>query len=271
MCRTQTRHVHLARHARPCAGHPRLFLLMSQAWVAGTSPAMTAEIDACRSYSDHLQPQRGALAMMRVRDGDRERVGGVGGFWFGLRQQNLQHHQNLVLVGVASADHGLLHLVRGVFRNRYPEHRRRQHCNTPRLAELQRGDAVPVNEGLFDCGFSGAEIAEHSGEALMDRQEAARQRQAFGRFHRTATDEHQPVAVDLDHAPAGAAQARIDAKNADGMANRLRCHGVLVTPEAGRRNIYWSSYPAKPGYPVRRTVDDELCRRVELVPTAPTP
>ena len=42
--------------------------------------------------------------MMRVRDGDRQRVGGVGGFRFGLRQQDLQHHQNLVLVGMAGAD-----------------------------------------------------------------------------------------------------------------------------------------------------------------------
>src|SRR5260370_39131714 len=111
MCRTQTRHVHLARHARPCAGHPRLFLLMSQAWVAGTSPAMTAEIDACRSYSDPLQPQRGALAMMSVRDGDPERIGGVGGFWVGLRQQNLQHHPNLVPVGVARREPRLPPLV----------------------------------------------------------------------------------------------------------------------------------------------------------------
>src|ERR1700730_14173555 len=74
----------------------------------------------------------------------------------------------------------------------------------------------------------------------------------FGRSPRAATDERQPVAVDLDHAPAGAAQARIDAKDAQGMANRLRCHGLVITPAADPRNIYPSSYPAKAGYPVRR-------------------
>src|SRR6202140_2529341 len=49
----------------------------------------------------------------------------------------------------------------------------------------------------------------------------ASKRPAFGRLDRAAADEYQPVAVDLDHAPTGAAQARIDAQNADRMANRL--------------------------------------------------
>src|ERR1700681_4804610 len=79
-----------------------------------------------------------------------------------------------------------------------------------------------------------AEIARRGRKPLMDRQKAARQRQAFGRFHRAAANKGQPVAVDLDHAPAGAAQARIDAKNADGLANRRSCHGVVITPEPDR-------------------------------------
>src|SRR5262249_23522361 len=35
----------LCRHARPCAGHPRLFSLVAEGrtWMAGASPAMTAE------------------------------------------------------------------------------------------------------------------------------------------------------------------------------------------------------------------------------------
>ncbi len=65
------------------------------------------------------------------------------------------------------------------------------------------------------------------GEPAMDRQQAVRQRQAIGWLDRAAADKGQPVAVDLDDAPAGAAQAGIDAKDADGMANRLRGHGHL--------------------------------------------
>jgi hypothetical protein len=52
----------------------------------------------------------------------------------------------------------------------------------------------------------------------MDRQQPLGQRRSLGRFHRAAADIDQPVAVDVDHAPAGAAQAGIDAEN----ANRMR-------------------------------------------------
>ena len=196
---------------------------------------------------DHLEPQRRTAAMMRMRDGDRQRVGGVGRFRLGLGQQDFQHHQDLVLVGVAGADHGLLDLVGRIFRDRDPEHRRRQHRDPARLAELQGGDAVLVDKSLFDRGFRRLEIAEHGGEALMDRQQAARQRQAVRRLHRAAADEGQPVAVDLDHAPAGAAQARIDAEDTDGVANWRRCHGVVIPPEAARTKHKRAVIPAKAG------------------------
>src|SRR5450631_3136242 len=146
---------------------------------------------------------------------------------------------------MSSADHGLLDLIGRVFGDRNPEHRRRQHRDAARLAEFQRRDAVLVDKSLFDRGFSGTEVAKHSGEALVNRQQAARQRQAFRRFHRAAADETQPVAVDFDHPPAGAAQARIDAKDADGRANRLMGHAQVLTPERGERNRNGASYPAK--------------------------
>src|SRR5260221_4197357 len=148
MMTTRTKQVFLVRHARPCAGHPRPSSPTSQTWMAGhrraeatpsfgrLCPAMTAETDVCRSYPDHPQPQRDVLAVMRMRDGDGERVGGVGGFRFGFGQQNLQYQQNLVLVGVAGPDHRLPDLVPGVFRNRDPEHRWRQHRYAPRLSKF---------------------------------------------------------------------------------------------------------------------------------------
>src|ERR1700691_3672993 len=40
-----------------------------------------------RSYLDHPQSQRGALAVMGMGDRDRERVGGIRGFRVGLGQQ----------------------------------------------------------------------------------------------------------------------------------------------------------------------------------------
>ena len=124
-----------------------------------------------------------------------------------------------------------------VFRDRDPEHRRRQHRNAARLAELQRGDAVLVDKGLFDRGL-------RRGESRRARRQAPHGSPAGGspaaglrRFHRAAADEDQPVAVDLDHAPAGAAQARIDAKDADGLANRLQVSWGSLTPRRMRRSI----------------------------------
>ena len=184
---------------------------------------------------------------MRVRDRDRQRVGGVGGFRLGLRQQDLEHHRDLVLVGMTGADHGLLDLVGRVFGNRYAEHRRRQHGDAARLAEFQRRDAVLVDKGLFDRGLHRAEIAEHGGEPFMDREQPARQRQIVRRLHRAAADEDQPVALGLDHAPAGAAQAGVDADDPDGLANRGRCHGVVITPERSERNIKRTVIPCPDG------------------------
>src|SRR4029077_20576741 len=126
MVTTRTRRTFPARHARPRAWHPRLSLPISQTWMAGHGraaatpfferlcPAMTAETDVRRSYFQHPQAQCGAVAMMRMRHGNRERVRGIGGFRLGLGQQNLQHHQHLVLVGMAKTDPRALFPVLGL-------------------------------------------------------------------------------------------------------------------------------------------------------------
>ena len=146
---------------------------------------------------------------------------------------------------MAGADHGFLDLVRGVFRNGDAEHRRRQHRDAARLSELEGRDAVLVDERLFDRGFRRLKVAEHGGQPLMDRQQAARQRQRVRRFHRAAAHKCQPVTVDIDHPPAGAAQARIDAKDADGRANRLSGHGIVITSERRERNTNRASSTAQ--------------------------
>src|SRR3954453_8494488 len=151
---------------------------------------------------------------------DRQRVGGVWRFRLGLWQQYLEHQQYLVLVGMAGSDHRLLDLVRRILSNRYPEHRRRQHRNSPRLTKLQRGPAVLVDEGLFNRGFRRIEIAEHGGKPFVDRQQPRGERRPSAGPPRPPADENQPVALDLDDAPAGAAKARIDAQDSDRVANR---------------------------------------------------
>src|SRR5207253_10090986 len=82
----------------------------------------------------------------------------------------------------------------------------------------------------------------------MDREQAAGQRQIVRRLHRAAADEDEPVTLGLDHAPAGAAQAGVDADDPDGLANRWAnrwgSHGVVITPEHRERNIKRTSSPA---------------------------
>ena len=69
---------------------------------------------------------------------------------------------------------------------------------------------------LFDRGLVGTEIAEHGGQPLMDGEQPARQRQVRIGLNRTAADEGQPVALALDHAPAGAAEPGGVADDPDG-------------------------------------------------------
>src|SRR5205823_10094559 len=104
---------------------------------------------------------------------------------------------------------------------------------------------------LFDRALHRAEFAEHGGEPFMDREQPVRQWQIVRRLHRTAADEDEPVALGLDHAPACAAQAGVDADNPDGLANRWGCHGVVITPEPGERNINGASSPRKEADPAR--------------------
>jgi hypothetical protein len=57
----------------------------------------------------------------------------------------------------------------------------------------------------------------------MDGHQTRAQRLALRRFQRAAGDVDQPIAIALDQPPAGAAEARIDAQD----ANRLPAHGSV--------------------------------------------
>ena len=56
----------------------------------------------------------------------------------------------------------------------------------------------------------------------MDREQPLASATLFARLDRAAGDEDQPVTFDVDHAPAGAAQARINAQDADGLSESAR-------------------------------------------------
>ncbi len=63
----------------------------------------------------------------------------------------------------------------------------------------------------------------------MDHHQPLAERGALAGLDRTAGDVNQPVAVALDQAPAGAAEPRIDAED----ANRGLEHASCVAPRPG--------------------------------------
>ena len=160
------------------------------------------------------------MPVVRVRHRDGERVGGIVRSRIGFGQQHADHHPHLRLVAVTGADDAFLHQVRRIFGDRHAGPGRRHHGNAARLAELERRPGVLADEGHFDRRLVGAEFFKDSHQPVVDDEEPCRQRIAIVCRHRTAAEIAQPVTGNLDNAPAGTAEPRIDAEN----ANR-RCHG----------------------------------------------
>ena len=156
--------------------------------------------------------------MMRVADRDGERVGGVFRLRIGFRQQHADHHADLRLLAVAGADDRLLHQIGRVFRDRQARLCRHQHGDAARLAKLERRRGVGVDEGAFHRRLVRLVLLDHCDQPVMDGHQPRPERGAVVGVERAAGDVDQPVALDVDHAPAGAAEPRIDAEN----ANRLR-------------------------------------------------
>ena len=112
-----------------------------------------------------------------------------------------------------------------------PALRRHQHGDAARLPELQGCRRVGVDEGRFHRRLVRRDIARSPRSARHGSPAAARRARHVARFQRTAGDMDQPVAVGLDQAPAGAAEPRIDAEN----ANRMAGHGPVDSPASAPR------------------------------------
>src|SRR5690606_20321849 len=125
-----------------------------------------------------------------------------------------------------------------------------------RLAELERRAAVLVDEGCLHRRLFGAKLLDHAGEPVVDRHQPLSQRRLVAGRDRAAGDEDQPVAVNVDHAPAGAAKAGIDTEN----ANRAAHDGPLIAPPQA------AGKGGRPAGPCRR---DELPSAPPMFPAPP--
>ena len=127
------------------------------------------------------------------------------------------------LSAAAGADHRLLDHRGGVFGDRQPGARRGDQAAGPGVAELQRRGGVGVHEGLLDRRLVRARArAITSAMRLEQDQQPLGEGQAVLRRDHPVGDVGQPRAVHRHHAPAGAAQAGVEAQDAD---RAIRGHG----------------------------------------------
>ena len=163
---------------------------------------------------------------MRVTHGDRQCVCGVLALRVGLRQQYTDHHADLGLLAVAGADHRLLHDIGRIFGNRQPGFGGYEHGDAACLAEFQGCCRICIDESCLDCRFMRLILLDHRDQTVMNCEQPHAEIGAIAGFQRTASDVDQPVAVGFYQAPAGAAEPRIDAEN----ANRMPGHGPVDSP-----------------------------------------
>ena len=146
---------------------------------------------------------------MRMADGARERIGGVGRGIARKREQAPHHVLHLLLLRMAAADHGLLHLQRGVFGHRKPGEHRGADGRAARLPQGERGLRIDVDEYLLHRDLERAVRGDDLVQALEDRLQAPREIALAG-LDAAARDVVELVPGALDDAETGDLQPRID-------------------------------------------------------------
>ena len=186
-----------------------------------------------------LQRAERALAVVGVAQRHRQRVGGVG-LWRAVELEQAHHHGlHLLFAGVAVADHRLLDLQRGVFGNRQiGQHQRRQR-RAARLAQQQGRGRVDVDEHLLDGGFGGLVQAGDFGNAVQNGADALGQRRAFWRADAARGHILAMLAVQIHHAKAGDARARVDAQHP---ARRAHAPAASARASSSRAGVPTSSH-----------------------------
>ena len=149
---------------------------------------------------------------MRVADRHAERVGGVGAGHAGEVEQPHHHLLHLFLGRAAVTDHGLLQLQRRIFGDRHATRHQSTDRRAARLAEQQSGLRIDVDEHFFDRRLIRRVLADQRRNAFEDGAETRRQI-GVGGLDDAARDVAERVAVLIDHAEAGHAQAGVDAEN----------------------------------------------------------
>ena len=134
--------------SKPCDHSPALPLPASRASAMPRSPFQDRDPPSVTSAASEARPNAGH-AIMPCRDGDCQRVGGVG--IVRLHAEKPRHHRrHLALVGGAGADNRFLDPARRQFAKRQAGGGALRHRDTARHAELQRRRRRTRDENLLD-------------------------------------------------------------------------------------------------------------------------
>ena len=132
---------------------------------------------------------------------------------------------------------------------------------------LSVADASLLTKVASTAASSGAMLGDHATQPVVDRDQPLRQRRLVVGRHRAAGEEAEPIALDHNHAPAGAAEPRIDPQD----ANRSSHDGSLIAPGVTNPSLsprtLIRSCPVNPT-PARR---DRTARQRELAATFADP
>ncbi len=142
-----------------------------------------------------------------------------------------------------------------------PALRRHYHGDAARLAEFERRLGVLVDEGRLDRRLVGLKFVENARKPVVNGEQPHRKTILSAGRHRAAAEECEPVAGNLDDAPASAAEPRIDAENANRAAHLAQ---VIDPPPPAGKAVSLRDCGPKPRIPIM--LDWSTCPAVERIP-----
>src|SRR5579863_9466603 len=113
---------------------------------------------------------------------------------------------------MTNANHRFLDEVRRILEHGKPAFRRREQYDAPGHAELERRGWILIYESLLDRRFVGFKAVEHGVDLTKEIDETLGERLALARTGDTVGDMGETISLDVEHAPAGVAQPRVESE-----------------------------------------------------------
>lgn len=147
-----------------------------------------------------------------MRDGERERIGGVGWRSYGERKNDADHLRDLRFVGATVRGNRALHTRGRIFEYfdlcAAAHHER----DAAGVTELRRGLRIAMKENRFGARLIGLMRAHHFIESGLEHGEPRRERTITERDH-AVRDVNEPRAALGDHAPSKTSCSGVEPEN----------------------------------------------------------